>query len=191
MARSLASKPNVIPPGGSYPYGRIRDNDGSGNGTPVNEVVYGDLHQFLSRMMSEAGVTPNNLPDNSTNGFQIYESLLAIIANRMPVVAISIGDWNMDADASKLVNAPSWLLAGKVRGVLSVSIKPDADVFVQSVRDLIVSNSAIQGEVSWGIAVPTDPAVFTVSRVNAGIFDSASYDSTGFNRGFISVLYEI
>ena len=32
----------------NYPYGRIKDNTGAGDGTPVNEFVYGDIHQFFA-----------------------------------------------------------------------------------------------------------------------------------------------
>lgn len=79
MARSLASKPNVIAPGGNYPYGRIRDDDGTGNGTPVNELVYGDFHQFFARLMALAAVTPNDFPENNADGFQLITALSTYI----------------------------------------------------------------------------------------------------------------
>lgn len=190
MALSLASKQNVIAPGGNYPYGDIKDDDGTGNGTPVDRNVYADFHQFFARLMAQAGVTPNNLPDNSANGFQLYQALLNTISTNGPIITLEIGDWNMDSTGSVTVNAPSWLLAGKVRGVLSISILPDADVFIQKGYDLKITNSVIQGEVSWGTATPTNPAVFTLSRINAGFFDAPEFDSTGFNRGFIAIVYE-
>lgn len=74
MARSLASKPNVDAPDYDYPYGRIRDRAGSAPGTPVNEVVYGDFHQFFAKLMDEGAVTANGLPDNDDDGFQLYEA---------------------------------------------------------------------------------------------------------------------
>jgi hypothetical protein len=77
--RSLQSKPNVVAPGGSYPYGKIKDRSGATAGTPVNEQVYGDIHQFFERLMAKSGITPNNLPENSTNGFQLFEALQRII----------------------------------------------------------------------------------------------------------------
>ena len=50
MARNKALQPNID---GSdltnYPDKRIRNNDGSGNGTPVNEQVYGDIHEFFGK----------------------------------------------------------------------------------------------------------------------------------------------
>jgi hypothetical protein len=77
--RPLASKTNVTPPGGDYSYGRIKDNPGDNTGTPVNEAVYGDLHQFFERLMAIAGVTANNLPENDANGYQLFTALQTVI----------------------------------------------------------------------------------------------------------------
>lgn len=74
MAYSLANKPNTDAPDGSYNYGKIRDNDGSYNGTPVNTLVYGDFHQFFSKLMDAAGVTANELPDSDDDGYQLYQA---------------------------------------------------------------------------------------------------------------------
>lgn len=59
----------------NYPNGRIKDNDGTGNGTGVNRNIYGDLHSNISKLMRLYAITPNNLPDNETSGFQIIEAL--------------------------------------------------------------------------------------------------------------------
>lgn len=75
MARKLELQTNVVAPGGSYPYGRIKNDTGSGDGTPVSEALYGDMHQFFARLMALGGVTPNNNPDNTANGFQLVEAL--------------------------------------------------------------------------------------------------------------------
>jgi len=83
MARELASKPNVVAPGGSYPFGRIRDNDGSGNGTPVTEQVYGDIHQFFEKLMNLAGIAFNHLPENQADGFQFISALNKVIDDRI------------------------------------------------------------------------------------------------------------
>lgn len=76
MARNKASQANID---GSdltnYPDKRIRNNDGSGNGTPVNEQVYGDIHEFFGKIMREQKINYNGLPDNVTNGYQLYEAL--------------------------------------------------------------------------------------------------------------------
>ena len=50
MAIKLEDKPNTVAPNADYPYGNIQDNTGSNNGTPVNTLVYSDLHQFFAKM---------------------------------------------------------------------------------------------------------------------------------------------
>lgn len=77
--RSLANKTNVVPPDADYPFGRIKDNPGNNTGTPINELVYGDFHQFFEKLMAESGITPNELPDNEYSGFQLYEALIELI----------------------------------------------------------------------------------------------------------------
>lgn len=81
MAIRLQSKTNVIAPAAPYPYGRIKDNPGDGSGTPVNEQVYGDFHQFFAKLLDDAGITGNDLPENSTNTFQYILALNAVIKN--------------------------------------------------------------------------------------------------------------
>jgi hypothetical protein len=88
MGRILANKTNVDAPDADYPYGRIRDNPGNFTGTPINELVYGDVHQFFARLLDKqagsamADVVPNDLPENDPNGFQFFEALERVI-NRL------------------------------------------------------------------------------------------------------------
>lgn len=70
----LKDKPNVVAPGGDYPYGRIKDAAGGNPGTLVNTMVYGDIHQFFEKLMDASGIVPNGLSDNETNGFQLFEA---------------------------------------------------------------------------------------------------------------------
>lgn len=59
----------------NYPAGRIVNNTGANNGTPVNEEVYGDLHETKDKLIRLAGIVYNDLPDNETNGYQLVEAL--------------------------------------------------------------------------------------------------------------------
>lgn len=83
MARELSGKPNVDAPDSDYPFGRIRDNSGIGDGTPVDEEVYGDFHQFFAKLMDVSLIPYNNLPDNEYSGFQYFEALLNVISLRV------------------------------------------------------------------------------------------------------------
>lgn len=76
MARSKKFSPNIDNSDlTDFPDGRIKDNTGSGNGTPVNEYIYGDLHEMKDKLFRLYGIIPNGLPDNETNGYQTIEAL--------------------------------------------------------------------------------------------------------------------
>lgn len=79
MARNLALKQNTEPADAEYPFGRIRNNPGNNTGTPVNEEVYGDFHQFFAKMFAQSGLVYNNIPDNAYDGFQYFQALLNVI----------------------------------------------------------------------------------------------------------------
>ena len=88
--RILNSNPNVDQSDlVNFPDGRIKDNDGSGNGTGINERTNGDIHQTISRLMRKYGIVPNNMPDNVTNGFQIVEAIQALASKNDFVLALT------------------------------------------------------------------------------------------------------
>lgn len=110
MAIKLTDKPNTEAPSANYPYGNIVDNDGSLNGTPVNKLVYADLHQFFERLMALAGVTHNGLPENNTNGFQLIgaldtfsRSLTASLSANGTVTRASLAEVNTQTDIAKVL----------------------------------------------------------------------------------------
>lgn len=74
----LATKTNVDAPSAAYPFGKIRNKTLSVAGTPVDVEVYGDMHQFFEKMFDASGITANGLPDNVTNGFQLYEAFVEL-----------------------------------------------------------------------------------------------------------------
>lgn len=59
----------VLPVSGTNPYGYVVDAPG---GTVVDKLMVGDALVFFQRLMAEAGVVPNNSPDNTTNTFQLW-----------------------------------------------------------------------------------------------------------------------
>lgn len=61
----------VDPVTGTNPYGYPKD---APSGTVVDKVMVGDMLVFFQRMMVLAGFTPNNLPDNNTNTFQLWNA---------------------------------------------------------------------------------------------------------------------
>lgn len=75
---------------GDYPKGRIRDNDGSQNGTPVNESVYGDIIQNCVKILAEAGISFSEQPDNVTNGYQLHDALMSLAGKNDLIQPITV-----------------------------------------------------------------------------------------------------
>jgi len=88
--RKLSSNENVILSDPNYPNGRIRNNTGTGNGTPVNENVYGDIHVNKDKLMDLYGIEPNGLPDNEANGYQIIEAYRALASKNDFILPLSL-----------------------------------------------------------------------------------------------------
>jgi hypothetical protein len=63
---------------GLFPNGRIKDNPGDGTGTPVDERVYGDIHETFAFLLRRFGIPYNNIPDNTSNGYQLAEGISAL-----------------------------------------------------------------------------------------------------------------
>jgi hypothetical protein len=82
MAIKLENKTNAVAPTVDFPYGDLKDNTGSNDGVPVNRGTQSDLHQFFAKLLADSGVVANGLLDNATNGFQYFESLVAVIKSK-------------------------------------------------------------------------------------------------------------
>ena len=80
-----------------YLNGRIQDDDGSGNGTPVNESVYGDIHQFFAKLMSLAGLIYNEIPENELTGYQLIDAARAL-ATKNDYILDLVDTTPVDAD---------------------------------------------------------------------------------------------
>jgi hypothetical protein len=86
MAREILSYDGTVTGvSGTYPYGQIKDDPA---GTVANVKSNGDLQQYFQRFMARAGITPNNLPDNATNGFQ----LVAAVINQINVESAALAE---------------------------------------------------------------------------------------------------
>lgn len=72
----IINQTNPEPIDAAYIYGDIKDDTLSGlfNGTPLDRALFSQYIQFFERMMAISGITANGLPDNLTNGFQLYEA---------------------------------------------------------------------------------------------------------------------
>lgn len=102
MAISLIDKTNTDAPDGRYIYGAIRDDDGSNNGTPLDQISHQDFHQFFSRLMAIAGVDYNGYTDDDYNGFQLFEALEEIVTKWKDVIVYNANALLTDAAFGRL-----------------------------------------------------------------------------------------
>lgn len=83
--RSLQDVPRILPADGDYPNGRIGNSEPAQGGNPaivgtaIVEELQGDLIQLIQKLIIDAGVVPNGLPDNVSNGYQLLEAFNAKI----------------------------------------------------------------------------------------------------------------
>lgn len=167
--RWIGTQQNVDSPDGEYIYGKIRDWSGTTEGTPVDEALYGDIHQLIARMVQESGITPNGLPDNEYNGWQIYD---AFIASSYKKVTIEIGNWDMQGTSSV---SPAHGLDDNLQ-VRCVSIIIFNDSFSGSVYDFKAG----------GLVSVITATNITLLRTAAGPWDDAAYNDGTQNRGFVT-----
>ena len=100
----------------NYPKGRIKNNTGSGNGTPVNEIVYGDLHEMKDKLMRRYGIEYNNLPDNEENGYQSIQALQALPSKNDFLLTLGTSDGKLAVSLklSKLEANESFILKASI-----------------------------------------------------------------------------
>lgn len=184
--RSLQNKPSVKPPDADFPFGRIKDKVGSNTGTPINEAVYGDFHQFFEKLMNEAGLTANELPESEYAGFQLMTALVRMFGKLRRVV-YEIGAWNMDTDGIKIVSTD--VVFAKVRG-FSFLIISDAGTEIYSNGQTVSGGNAELECAAAGSDTSTELTI-TLARTTGGFFDSSSFDDGTMNRGYVIVEYEV
>ena len=95
---------------------------------------------------------------------------------------IEIGDWDMDTNSAKSV-AHGISDFTKIETVTAF-IRNDA---ATTARLLVSMTSVVDGTCNGGIDF--DGTNVNLTRVNSGLFDSANYNSTSFNRGWITIQY--
>ena len=106
----------------NYPNGRIKNNTGAGNGTPVNEFVYGDLQEAKDKLMRLYGINYNGLPDNETNGYQLVDAMIALASKNDFLLNLS--------DVSGVISVP--LKLGKLKDNESFVTKASFDKGAQT-----------------------------------------------------------
>jgi hypothetical protein len=99
---------------------------------------------------------------------------------------LNINDWDMNLNTNKSVAHGLGSTYKKIRSIC-VIIRNDADTIYYKLAR--IENTADPFLVSGGVTEITSTNIVLVRRVT-GFFDSANFDSTSYNRGWVYVLYE-
>lgn len=96
------------------------------------------------------------------------------------LAVIEIGDWDMDADANKSV-AHGCVSMEAIREVRALIRNDDGtELYPMCGRNGAAMSAQIES---------IDVTDVALSRANGLFFDSSDFDSTGYNRGWITVLH--
>ena len=166
--------------------------------TRARAAVPNDTNAAVTAIEGELGTNPKGTAadvktflqtEHNTNGTHgtittasttVVANLNAEQHNGLKVKVINIGDWNMDVSGTLAVN--HGLTLSSIRNV-SVSIRNDSDDTY-----LMLSGARSAGSVPDGDFYAGGSAIF-MRRTAGGEFDSVSYDSTSYNRGYITIWY--
>ena len=184
--RPITSLPNTEAPDADFPGGRLKNTVGANAGTRVNESMVGDWSQFFYKLMNEAGITPNGLPDSEYSGFQLMTALVKIFGGMRRIV-YEIGAWDMNADAS--ISVSTDVVFSKVRGISFVIIN-DAGGNIYP-NGLTQSAFTPELEAAAGGANVSGELSVLMSRTAGGFFDNALFSSTSVNRGYVIVEFAV
>jgi hypothetical protein len=116
-------------------------------------------------------------------------SALSIGDNKvLKAKVIEIGDWNMDADNSVtvLLGLSDTLEYRKIRS-MNVIIRDDNNTFYRDLSHLTAFND---GTPDGGYISSIQTTNVVLVRILNGIFDGVLYDSTSYNRGWVTIWYE-
>ncbi len=188
MAREiLTSVPNIVGVSADYPNGRIRNSSTGISGTGVVEELYGDIIQFFEKLVIDAGISKNNMPDNVTNGYQLIAALDARIVTGSNTISVSSGstflgsganpNFTLNNDDGTTGNHRSILFRGKGTNDLMSAISSVAIASSEagSVGDLVFYST----KSGSGIVTPVE---------NLRLPSSGGISVTGFGRFSNSII---
>lgn len=108
-----------------------------------------------------------------------------IATNGLKCKIVEIGDWDMDTDATTEVAHGLGANWKKIKAA-SIVIRNDTDDIYYLFESYILGSS--QALAQWVAMATTN---ITLCRGTGGLFDSADFDSTSYNRGWITLWYEV
>ena len=100
------------------------------------------------------------------------------------IKTIDIGDWDMDADTTKIIFHGLSVTEWQTIRSISVIIRNDVDAIYYKLESLI----DVDGYLAGGVQSFTSTKILLNRRL-LGFFDSVDFDSTSYNRGWVTVQY--
>ena len=192
MAIGIRNYPQVTPPDSDYPDGRIKDDTGINDGTPINVKTNGDIQQFFAKLMRLAGITPNGLPDSEYNGLQLIQALKAFVSNRNWQTVAALNPTPFQNGWSSITtgaidpypvqfcvgqNGQVFLRGGATGGTLNsviftlpLVLRPNKDVFIP--RQAFESSAWVSGGI---LITKTGTVSFSGSAKDSVYFDGISF----------------
>lgn len=147
----------------------------------LNDQLYPSVQAVETRISAETSSIVG-AATSAADTLEKIENVLDSFGATLTTVIVDIGDWNMDASGSVSV-AHGIADYSKIRTV-DVMIIPDA---ATTLIPLVIGSSPAGATAGYiGQITSTNIILF---RVAGASFDSVDYDSTSFNRGYITIQY--
>ena len=132
----------------------------------------------LTKKASQLEVNAGTDTDPGSNPLYVAPSTLLTASGGLLTKILNIGDWNMDTTLNIFV--AHGISGSKIRSAIAI-IRSDTDSDPTPDRfDLLSSPSSSVQILSDNIKL---------ERAASGMFDNSNYNSTSFNRGFITIQY--
>jgi hypothetical protein len=154
---------------------------------PIQDM-YDKINAAINKINSvlgegTAGQIPSKINSDDFNTAYVNSILPSSGTPNLKIKVLEIGDWNMDSTATLTVahGLSDWT---KIRSI-EVSILNDASGRIYPIAGAADSTT---GALSGGYNVGSPNVI--LYRTPSGIFDGAGFDSTSFNRGWITIIYE-
>ena len=154
--------------------------------SPSGESVYEDATQTLTnKTISTTGQLTSTLAIGTApfavTSTTVNANLNAEQHNGLKVKIINIGDWNMDAVNE--VSLSHGVTAANIRNIAVQIICDDGVGYNTFPLNHDPNGTGVEGFFSFSAGY------VVLTRIGGGLFDSTAFDSTSFNRGYITIWY--
>lgn len=146
----------------------------------------GSVNETYEKNRASVIGTSGNLAYNANTFFDLSNQASSLPDTGIKILKkkiIEIGDWNMDTTTS--LNVTHGIDHTKIR-MITVIIQDDNSIAIIPLNEGgSETDTAPNGSINIIIS-----SFVTLKRLTGGVFDNTSYDSTPFNRGWITIEYE-